>query len=189
MPVPAHPPPDFSEYPSRIAAGDTTAFEAVFEAYYEPLRRFAQRLLDSREEAEDTVHDVFLRIWDRRAELAAVDDIGSYLYTSTRHTAINRLRRRRVEAQSRERLTLAAEREEAGLPAEAEQLLADRELAAALQQAIDALPPRQREVILLRWRQHSYDEIAKQLGISPKTVAAHLARALEHLRTTLPHLL
>ena len=187
--MPADLPPDFADYPSRIAAGDTTAFEAVFELYYEPLRRYAQRLLESREEAEDTVHDVFLRIWDRRAELAAVGDLGSYLYTSTRHTAINRLRRRRVESQSRERLTAAAERDATALTPEAEQLLADRELAATLQRAIDTLPPRQREVILLRWQQRSYDEIAQQLGISPKTVAAHLARALEHLRATLAHLL
>lgn len=51
---------------------------------------------------------------------------------------------------------------------------------------VDALPRRQREVILLRWHQQaSYDEIAKTLGISPKTVAIHLGHAFQRLRALL----
>ena len=53
--------------------------------------------------------------------------------------------------------------------------------------ALETLSPRQREVIELRWREQlSYDEIAKRLNVSKKTVAMHLARAMEHLRDTLP---
>jgi len=55
---------------------------------------------------------------------------------------------------------------------------------------VDALPPRQREVILLRWRdQASLEEIAAKLGISTNTVEIHITRAHKQLRKALPHLL
>jgi RNA polymerase sigma factor (sigma-70 family) len=60
-------------------------------------------------------------------------------------------------------------------------------VAATIQRAMDSLPPRQREVLRMRWQQHlSYEEIAKALNISPKTVAIHLSRGLQHLREALP---
>ena len=55
-----------------------------------------------------------------------------------------------------------------------------------IQEAVDALPLRQRQVLLLRWQQQaSYDEIAETLGISPKTVAIHVGRAIQRLREIL----
>lgn len=172
---------------TRLAAGDAAAFEALFQAHFDRLRRYAYRFVSSWDDAEDIVHDVFLRVWDRRTELAGVGDFTAYLYTATRHQAVNRLRRRRVEDRWRGR----EERVASDDPSTA---LADSDsdsttLAAALQAAIDELPPRQREVMLLRWRQRSYDEIGRALGISPKTVGIHLGRAFEYLRGRLPKLL
>jgi RNA polymerase sigma-70 factor (ECF subfamily) len=67
-----------------------------------------------------------------------------------------------------------------------DQELAARETAAAIERAVDALSRRQREVLLLRWHQQaSYDEIAETLGISPKTVAIHVGRAIQRLRELL----
>lgn len=67
-----------------------------------------------------------------------------------------------------------------------DQELTDRETAAAIHQAVGTLPPRQRQVLLLRWQQQaSYDEIAASLGISAKTVAVHLGRAIQRLREIL----
>jgi RNA polymerase sigma-70 factor (ECF subfamily) len=75
--------------------------------------------------------------------------------------------------------------EEAEAPDPQEELTS-QETAAAIQRAVDSLPPRQREILQLRWqRQASYDKIAQALGISPKTVAVHISRALQHLREML----
>jgi RNA polymerase sigma-70 factor (ECF subfamily) len=72
------------------------------------------------------------------------------------------------------------------MPADPDQEFAANEMATTIQRAVEALPRRQREVLLLRWQQQaSYDEIAETLGISPKTVAVHLGRALERLRELL----
>ena len=74
----------------------------------------------------------------------------------------------------------------AALAADPHQEFAANETAAAIQRAVETLPRRQREVLLLRWqRQASYDEIAQTLGISPKTVAIHVGRAIQHLREML----
>ena len=72
------------------------------------------------------------------------------------------------------------------MAADPDQEFTARETAAAIEQAVESLSRRQREVLLLRWHQQaSYDEIAETLGISPKTVAIHVGRAIQRLRELL----
>src|SRR5690242_392109 len=68
------------------------AFDRLFEAYFDRLRRFAYRYLRSWEEAEDVVHDVFVRLWARHDQLSSIADIEAYLYTATRNRAMSRLK-------------------------------------------------------------------------------------------------
>ena len=171
-----------------LAAGDAAAFARVFDAYAARLRRFAYRYLGSWTDAEDAVHDVFVQLWLRRGTLQFLGELESYLYTATRNQSLDLLKRRRVR--ERRAVELAAPAAECvAEPADPESDLAAEELTAALQRAVDGLPPRQREVVLLRWQQASYDEIATTLGISPKTVSIHIGRAFEALRRVLPRLL
>ncbi len=103
---------------------------------------------------------------------------------SMRSQAMSRLRHLAYVAgwQRRESVRNAREPE---LADSAERALARRETTAALQRAVDELPGRQREVVLLRWRGQSYEEIAVLLGITPKTVSVHLTRAFHTLRILL----
>jgi RNA polymerase sigma-70 factor (family 1) len=166
-----------------LGAGDVEAFKRLFDDYFETLYRYALRYLRSAEEARDVVHDVFLQMWRHRQRIGLERDLRTYLYATTRNHALDHLKRREVEDRFRER----QEGAEAQAGADAESELESRELAATIQRAIDTLPPRQREVLRLRWQQHlSYEEIAKALDISPKTVAIHLSRGLQHLREALP---
>jgi RNA polymerase sigma-70 factor, ECF subfamily len=166
-----------------LGARDVEAFKQLFDTHYERLYRYALRYLRSAEEANDVVHDVFLQMWRHRQRIGLGRDLRAYLYTTTRNHALDRLKRRKVEDSFRERSDMAVAQE--GSDAESE--LESRELAATIQRAMDSLPPRQREVLRMRWQQHlSYEEIAKALNISPKTVAIHLSRGLQHLREALP---
>lgn len=181
-------PEEAADRAELLGAGEVEAFKQLFDAYFDRLYRYSLRYLGSAEEARDLVHDVFLQVWRHRRRIGLERDLRTYLYASTRNQALDRLKRRKVEDRYRERKgadAAAAENEAASIDAESE--LESRELAATIQKAIDSLPPRQREVFQLRWQAHmSYEEIAKALNISPKTVAIHLSRGLQHLRHALP---
>jgi len=173
-----------------IAGGDIEAFKALFDAFFDRLYRYGLRYLRSPEEAKDLVHDVFLQVWRHRRRIGLERDLRTYLYAMTRNHALDRLKHRKVEDRFAVRHQADVEREDILDSPEAERDLESRELAAAIQQAIDTLPQRQREVLRLRWQDHlSYEEIATTLGISPKTVAIHLSRGLRHLREALPHII
>ena len=64
------------------------------------------------------------------------------------------------------------------------------EVQAAVQRALETLSPRQREIVLLRWRrQLTYEQIGAELGIAPGTASAHMQRAIAQLKALLPRLL
>jgi len=172
----------------RLAAGDAEAFKHLFDTYFDRLYRYAYRYLQSAEESQDLVHDVFLQIWRQRRRIGLEQDLRSYLYATTRNQALNRLKHRKVEHRFLERRAAAIAVEQGSVPTpDPEREMEETERAAALQRAIDTLPRRQREVLQLRWQNHlSYAEVAALLQISPKTVAVHVARAFEHLRHALP---
>lgn len=173
----------------RIAAGDIEAFKALFDAYFDPLYRFALRYLRSPDEAKDLVHDVFLQVWRHRERIGLERHLRTYLYATARNHALDRLKHRKVEDRFAKRSEGEASSVESVESLDIQQDLELRELAATIQRAIDTLPPRQREVLRLRWQEHmSYEEIGRTMGISPKTVAIHLSRGLQHLRKALPDL-
>jgi RNA polymerase sigma-70 factor (family 1) len=164
------------------------AFGRLFALHFEELYRFAYRYVRSVETAKDLVGEAFLRLWRQRAQVDLDGPTArSYLYTIVRYQAVDHLRRRRVEERwQRDYVTPLVTDQGAALALDPDQEFTARETAAAIQQAVDALPPRQRQVLLLRWQQQaSYDEIAATLGISPKTVAIHVGRAIQRLREIL----
>ncbi len=167
---------------------EDAAFDRLFLASFNRLRRYGYRYLRSWEEAEDVVHDVFVRLWARREELPSIADVDAYLYTAVRNRALARLKHLGYEQSYRAEQS-SPHVEPPRAPLSPEQEFLHNEIAAALQRAVDALPPRQRDVILLQWRGHTCDEIGAALGISPKTVSVHVSRALEALREILPPLL
>ena len=167
---------------ARIRAGDESAFEAMFRAYYDPLCRHVAAYLGSRDAAEDVVQGVFARIWEDR-DRWVVSDLGHYLYAAVRRRAISQVRR--IAVRRRAAPLLAEVAGGAGAPPDAE--FDAEELWRRLERAIDALPPRTRVAFVLSRREGlSYQQVAARMAISPKTVGVHIGRALAALRNTLP---
>ena len=171
---------------AAVRDGSASAFRVLFCAHYEVLCRYAYRFVRSRAIAEELVSDVFLRIWTQRARWEVHGNVRAYLFSATRNLAIDHLRRELVERRS---LDVTSREMQATGPAsstEADSRLAAAEVAAAMQRAVDELPPRPRQVFLLRWqRQLTNLEIAASLGIAVKTVEMHMTRALDALRASL----
>lgn len=178
------------EWLERVRQGDQAVFEEAFRAYCPELCAFAFRYLQSSTIAEEVVHDVFMRVWQKRGELQLRESVKAYLYGAVRFRSISVLR-----SQARENVRQAkAEREQLTTtvyainegPAKAERT----ELIEALELALAELPPRCRRAVILRWqRDMSYAEIAEVMGISIKAVEAHLTRAVKRLRAHMPALL
>ena len=163
----------------RIRRGDTAAFEALFREHYEGLRGVVRRYVGAPQIVEEVLQDVFYEIWRRRSTLDPRGGIGPYLRGAARHSALNHLRRERLE---RRWMTHdeGADGWAAGGP---ESDLRQSELDQALVEALSALPEKRRLIFNLS-RQHglSYAEISAVLGISPKTVETQMGRALRFLR-------
>ncbi len=166
---------------ARLRSGDHTAFDAVFRQWYEPVARAANRVLHDPGVAEELSQDVFLELWRRRESMAPDSSIAGYLLQAVRNRALNHLRHLQVQKKSAVYVEALSEpAEHANADAEA------AELQLAIRSAIDALPPRTREVFLMsRERNLRYSEIAEQLGVTVKAVEANMTRALRQLREKL----
>jgi RNA polymerase sigma-70 factor (ECF subfamily) len=171
--------------------GEAPTFRELFDTHAEALRRYARRIVRSREAAEDLVQEVFFRLWRGWETVEVGPGIRAYLYVATRSRALNHLRHEDTEARAR---VLAFPRgvmdEGPALPPEGERKLENDDIARAIEQVLAGMPPRQREVAALRLRhQLTAAAIAERLGISPRTVEVHIGRATKALREQLPALL
>ena len=187
MDAPDSPSPD-RELVARIRAGDEHAFEAVFRTHYDGLCRFAAGIVGSDAEAEELAQEMLLRIWRQREDLMIAGSLPAYLYAAIRNGALNRLRRGRAEQRWRDQVTREGDVPHHGgaEPARADDDLRSTELAAAIERAVDELPPRRRQAYVLRRQHHlSYAEIAAVMEIAPKTVEIQIGAALKTLRQKL----
>lgn len=171
---------------TRVRDGDREAFEQLFHLHFAPLSRFAASLVRDQSAAEDLVQDTMVALWLSRERLPVADSPRAYLYRAVRNRALNAIRHDRVV----QRFESAIDPTEPTLAAGGDDEMAGRDAVAAAARAIDALPPRCREIFLLS-REHnlSYADIARTLDISVKTVETQMGRALKKLRDAVaPHL-
>lgn len=169
---------------ARVARGDHQAFRWLVERHQEAIIATCARMLGDHRDAEDLAQQVFLRVWTHAPVYRPESKFTTYLYTITRHLVFNESRRR-----SRRREVSEQEREEHGCAqpiaaetAQPDAAILQEELRVAVDQAIAALPEAQRvAVVLRRYEQLSYEEIAEVLEVSLPAVKSLLFRA----RTTL----
>lgn len=174
----------------RVRQGDALALEAIFTAYHAELLALALRITGGRPAlADDAVQDVFFAIWSGREQWRIRTTLRAYLRTAVHHAA-SRATGSRVRALARGVSLEAAERASPERLADARAAVdrgAERSaLADEVARVAGSLPPRDREVFTLG---HAHDlsnrEIAVRLGISVKTVEAHMTRARSFLRERL----
>jgi len=165
----------------RVRAGDSAAFDAVFRQYYAHLVGYVQSLTRDQGAAEEIVQDIMLELWRRRESLPADTAFKAYLFQSARNRAFNHSRHLRVVRESEPLLIYEAP---SAPMADAE--VGGDELAVAIRDAVQGLPPRCREIFeLSRVEGLRYAEIATALGISIKTVETQMGKALSVLRSRL----
>ena len=172
----------------RIADGDAEAFRDLVERHQQAVVGTAAKMLGGLDDAEDIAQQVFLRVWKNARRYRPDARFTTYLFTITRNLVFNETRRRgrkkHVSADEIEETTghLAEERPEF----QPDERLLQEELRVAVDNAIATLPEAQRvAVVLRRYEQLPYEEIAKVLGVSVPAVKSLLFRARTTLRESL----
>lgn len=170
-----------SEYPESTDLvggardGDPAALGMLYDAFGAGLFRLAYRLTGTREDAEDVVHDVFVGLPEALTKYEERGRLGAWLRRVTARVAL--MSQRRTRRRQEVGLDTAAE-----VPATIHGTSED----ASLRAALDALPPDQRAVVVLKEMEgYTHAEIATTLGISPVTSRVRLLRALRRLRRQL----
>lgn len=165
-----------------------TLYKNLFHKYYPKLLFYATRLVGD-EEAEDVVQDVFVELWRRRSYMEIGDQIQAFLYRATYTKALNVLKHRNIqEGYSMVIEEINQKRVEFYQPDNNEviQRIENKELRAEIQKAINELPDKCKEVFKLSYLHDMKNkEIADVMGVSLRTVEAHMYKALKFLRNRL----
>ena len=172
----------------RIGAGDHRAFRELVERHQNAIVGTVAKMLGNASEAEDIAQQVFLRVWRHAKRYRPDAKFTTYLFTITRNLVFNESRRKK-----RRNEVSADEREENShtlIPADPNRQpdseLLQEELRQAVDKAIASLPePQRMAVVLRRYEQMPYEEIARVLDVSISAVKSLLFRARAALRDAL----
>lgn len=165
---------------NALAKGDEDALQKIMRKYYTALKCYGAKITRDQEIISDSIQDVFLFLWERRATIPNIDSFRSYLYSSVRNNIIRRLRHDgRLRDLSPHEFSFAED--------SAEELLMEEESAALqkryLEDNLSQLPQRQREALYLRYYEDlTYEEIGEIMGLKRQAVANYLQLALDKMR-------
>ena len=158
---------------------EASTLDDLFHTHYDGMVRLAVLLVGDRSSAEEVVQDAFVKMHMRQRRLGDPERMGAYLRQSVLNGARSHLRWRGV----RRRRAVPADATVLTTP---ERSALDSDRRRQILTALDELPHRQREVIVMRyWLDWSEHEIATALGISPGAVKTHGHRARQALAARL----
>jgi RNA polymerase sigma-70 factor (family 1) len=167
----------------RTAEGSREAFEVLYSHYYPGLYRFIFFIIDSHEDTEEIIQDVFLKVWLKKETLIAIRSFDNYLFRMAKNRVFD------VTRQSRNRLKLSRQLGQSmqeGADSTYNALLF-QEYHDIAQEAINLLSPRKKQIFLMNARDElTAQEIADMIGITRMAVKKQLFEAIhfikDHLR-------
>jgi RNA polymerase sigma-70 factor, ECF subfamily len=173
----------------RLKKDDEKAFEELFKVYFFELHQYAFFYIEDSQLAEDLVHDIFFRIWEKRDNIKIHTSIRAYLYRAVHNICIQQLRHLKVrrqhgikhKAKFDEAMIMNKLYFEIGLGK-----LYENEINNLVNDALRKLTGKTRDIyVLSREKHNTIPQIAKILNISEKGVEYHLTKALSILRGVL----
>jgi RNA polymerase sigma-70 factor (ECF subfamily) len=176
-----------------VKAGDEVSFELLLRKYRGPLVNFLARMVRDRSMAEELAQEVFLRVYRARKAYAPSAKFTTWMFRIASNLALNAIRDgryRQLEISMDQPIEIGDDEAPSwevadGRPG-AEQELIARDRAAIIQRAIAQLPEKQRAAVLLhKYQELDYDEIARILECSEAALKSLLFRAYETLRVQL----
>jgi RNA polymerase sigma-70 factor (ECF subfamily) len=176
----------------RVRAGDDSAFEYLVQKYRRPMLSFMYRMAHNTAVAEDLAQEVFLRVYRSREKYEASAKFTTWLYRIASNLAVNHARDTRHQ-RPENTVSLDEPEPDTGLTMDlpdtsltAEEAILKRERLAAIRQRVEALPERQKMALIMhKYQQMDYRQIADALKLSESAIKSLLFRAYETLRVQL----
>lgn len=164
-----------------------TQYEQLFKQHYTKLCNAANQITNDKEQAEDIVQDVFIKIWENRANIQIKISSFSYLYRSVINACYNEVKRKKVINLKHSNET---DLNNLSFSHNIEENMDFSHLQNTIQKSIEKLPPKCKTIFILsRFENYKYKEIAEMLDISIKTVEAQMGIAINRLNTELKPIL
>jgi len=164
----------------RARAQEPAAFQQLFELYKTPVYNFVVRMIGRREDAEDVVQEVFVKLYHKLGTLREPKYFTTWLFSIAKNEAINYARKHR----RKEMLALEPVESETRAPftdnaaSNVEQILIEEEMDDLLQNALAAVPEVNRAAFILGvLEEYSYKEVADMLGCTENNVKSRVFRA------------
>lgn len=165
-------------------------FSRVYSIYFPKLVRFAREFVLSTEDAENVIQDIFIYLWEHQELLDTLTNLNAFLFTLVKNKCIDQLRHRKLLERKREEFKTVFDKEIQlklyALQQFDENALSNEDIEIILDNAINSLPEKCREVFVLsRMEGLKNREIAERLNISAKTVENQMTTAIRKLRVEL----
>lgn len=170
---------------SRMVKGDEAAFSSIYHELFRPLCYFAEKLTGNREQAEDIAAESFVKLLhaeNRSWDFKSWSELKSFLYTLTRNSCLDFLRRRKLQGNIYSELLQKAENSNN----EIEEAIITAEILQTIYTAIHNLPDRYRNVVQMALVDGlSNEEIEKATGMASQTIRNHKYEGIKLLRLSL----
>lgn len=167
------------ELVKKLREGDSFAFEVLFYKYRNKVKGFAVKLVAAQVDPEETVQEVFVKLWLKKESVDPEKDFQSYLFSIAKHLILDHLK----SAVNRRLYFVGEYYQQDLLTDEGADHSLDEDKKEKLQQLIKQIPERRREIFCLsRFEGLSYKQIAERLNITENTVDSQIRNALAFLR-------
>lgn len=158
----------------------------LFDNHFHNLVFHSFKITNDYKQSEEIVQDVFVKIWQQFEQCSHIKDFKSYLYSSVQNSSINYLRHLKIRQKYQDEVI----KTNTDTEKPSEEHIIESEKSFSIQSAINKLPKNWREAIILnKYDNLKYHEIADRMNISQKTVEKYISKALVFLRNELKDLL
>lgn len=176
----------------RVKDGDTASFSALLEKHRGPVVHFLYRMVQNQPVAEELAQEVFLRVFRSRSTYEPSAKFTTWLFRIATHLALNALRDHKNERQQQHLDDVTEDqpaRQISDKKPSVEQAMVYQSKMNEIRTAIAKLPEKQRAAVLMhKYEEMEYAQIAKALNCSESAVKSLLFRAYETLRARLAHM-
>ena len=162
-----------------LKSGSQSAFAVIYNRYWRIMYAHIYKMMRNEDEAKDILQDIFSSLWINHVAFPEKGNLPAYLYVASRNKVLNLIRSQKYRNDYLSSLAVFADE----MRNETLDAMNERDLMAAIEQEIQNLPPRMRQVFEMSRKENlSHKEIAQRLGTSDETVKKQINKSIKAIK-------